>query len=245
MSLTDQQFRKLLAKGIKERKAYERAFRSANLLKEGYAPYNEENEAGGCPIEGPDRHDQPHDRTSAGEGRSKAAWDYNGEWANYLMYLEDEQEIYMDSELFTGRFEIYLPVIDPPEGSDADMKGEEPDASQLRPYICLDNKQFNSIVDMVNHLIKIYGYEGRPLFKQWAEAALARASERSTMLGTNESKALTEVQEPIQAAIDELINLLNQTSNGDYRSQIENIIRILNPDVGGTAEPYQLQPVEI
>ena len=120
MSLTDQQFRKLLAKGIKERKAYERAFRSANLLKEGYAPYNEENEA-------------------------------------------HEQRI-------------------------------------------------------------------------------------ATMLDTNESKTLTESQDPIQAALDELIILLNQTSHGDYRSQIENIIRILNPDVGGqpasVQQPYQLQPVE-
>jgi len=119
MSLTDQQFRKLLAKGIKERKAYERESRNANLLKEGYTPYNEENEA-------------------------------------------HEQRV-------------------------------------------------------------------------------------AAMLGINENKTLTEVQEPIQAALDELVNLLNQTSHGDYRSQIENIIRILNPDVGGqppsAQQPYQLQPV--
>ena len=176
MTLTNQQFRKLLADAIKERKAHDRANRKANLLKEGYAPYNEEQESG-CPVEAPDRDDRIHDRTSTGEGRSKAAWDYNGEWANYLMYLEDEQEIFLDSFINHPGFDIYLPVIEPPwTGDDEDTEATEPDISQLKPYICLDNKRFNSIVDIVKdksfrQAMHTSGFE------RWAQAALGRASE--------------------------------------------------------------------
>tara|TARA_Y100000593_G_scaffold48853_1_gene92047 strand:- start:773 stop:1396 length:624 start_codon:yes stop_codon:yes gene_type:complete len=45
MTLTSQQFRKLLTNAIEERKAHDRATRKANLLKEGYTPYNESSTA--------------------------------------------------------------------------------------------------------------------------------------------------------------------------------------------------------
>jgi len=99
--------------------------------------------------------------------------------------------------------------------------------------------------EFMRKIVADHGWAWEDYTRRSVEELEAHEQRIATMLGTNESKTLTEVQEPIQAAIDELINLLNQTSNGDYRSQIENIIRILNPDVGGTAEPYQLQPVEI
>ena len=98
--------------------------------------------------------------------------------------------------------------------------------------------------EFMRKIVADHGWTWEDYTRRSVEELEAHEQRIATMLGTNESKTLTEVQEPAQAAIDELINLLNQTSNGDYRSQIENIIRILNPDVGGTAEPYQLQPVE-
>jgi len=176
MTLTNQQFRKLLVDAIEERKTHDRTARSARLLKEGYIPYNEEQESG-CPVEASDRDDRIHDRTSTGEGSSKAAWDYNGEWANYLMYLEDEQEIFLDSFLTHPGFDIYLPIIEPAwTGDEEDTEAIEPDISQLKPYICLDNRRFNSIVDIVKD--KSFRQAVQPSdFERWAQAALDRASE--------------------------------------------------------------------
>jgi len=175
MSLTDQQFRKLLAKGIKERKAYERESRSANLLKEGYAlaPPIREEELSPAPFEEV----------------------YDAVWAAF------------------------------------EREGFSPHQDEQNEFM--------------RKIVADHGWTWEDYMQRSVEELEAHERRVAIMLGTNESKTLTESQDPIQAALDELIILLNQTSNGDYRSQIENIIRILNPDVGGTAEPYQLQPVEI
>ena len=103
--------------------------------------------------------------------------------------------------------------------------------------------------EFMRKIVADHGWTWEDYTQRSVEELEAHEQRVAIMLGTNESKTLTESQDPIQAALDELIILLNQTSNGDYRSQIENIIRILNPDVGGqpasVQQPYQLQPVEI